>query len=163
MGGVRKGTQLFRRFESGFEGGVHLSRARLISCTRQTPGRKSRLKTRSTTRTWSSASRRIKAPRDLPGGCTRERRRQNWTRLLCGISSRVWMVRLPHASPQPDHPPNTVRPWMWPHVRCGLCRGPCASRGVVDARVRSCHGVVGAHRSKQRLYEHVGRDRAGLI
>ena len=33
----------------------------------------------------------------------------------------------------------------------------------MDARVRSCHGVVGAHRSKERLYEHAGRDRVGMI
>ena len=42
-------------------------------------------------------------------------------------------------------------------------QGMRARRGVVDARVRSCHGVLGAHRSKERLYEHAGRDRAGVI
>ena len=143
---------------------MHLSRARSSSCTRRTPGRKSRLKTRPPTRTWSSASRRMKAPRDLPGGCTRERRRQNWTRgYLCWISSRAWMVRLPHASPQPDHPPNTARPRMWPHVQTRAVQGTRARRGVVDARVRSCHGVVGAHRSKERLSAGARRSWVGVI
>ena len=73
------------------------------------------------------------------------------------------MMRLPHASPQPDHPPNTVRPWMWPHVQMRAVQGMRARRGVLDARVRSCHGVLGAHRSKERLSEHAGRDRVGVI
>ena len=97
------------------------------------------------------------------GGCTCERRRRNWTPLLCGIASGVWMMRLPHASPQPDHPPNTVRACMWPHVQMRAVQGMRARRGVVDARVRSCHGVLGAHRSKERLSEHAGRDRVGVI
>ena len=33
----------------------------------------------------------------------------------------------------------------------------------MDARVRSCHGVLGAYRSKERLSEHAGRDRVGVI
>ena len=86
-----------------------------------------------------------------------------WTPYLCGIASGVWMMRLPHASPQPDHPPNTVRACMWPHVQMRAVQGMRARRGVVDARVRSCHGVLGAHRSKERLSEHAGRDRVGVI
>ena len=52
---------------------------------------------------------------------------------------------------------------MWPHVQMRAVQGMRARRGVVDARVRSCHGVLGAHRSKERLSEHAGRDRVGVI
>ena len=52
---------------------------------------------------------------------------------------------------------------MWPHVQMRAVQGMRARRGVVDARVRSCHGVLGAYRSKERLSEHAGRDRVGVI
>ena len=52
---------------------------------------------------------------------------------------------------------------MWPHVQMRAVQGMRARRGVVDVRVRSCHGVLGAYRSKERLSEHAGRDRVGVI
>ena len=52
-GGACKGTQLFGRFELEFEGGDHLSGTRSSSCSLQSLGRRSHLKTRSPTRPWS--------------------------------------------------------------------------------------------------------------
>ena len=72
------------------------------------------------------------------------------------------MVRLPHASPQPDHPPNTVRPRMWPNVQMRAVQGPCARKGMVDVRVQSCHSVVGAHTSKEQASAHARRGRVGV-
>ena len=54
---------------------------------------------------------------------------------------------------------------MWPHVQMRAVQGMRARRGVVDARVRSRAMACweGAHRSKERLSEHAGRDRVGVI
>ena len=45
------------------------------------------------------------------------------------------MVRLPHASPRPGHPPHTVCAWLWPRCRCGL-RGGHVHGGVCWMRAR---------------------------
>ena len=69
------------------------------------------------------------------------------------------MGRLPHASPQPPHPPHTVRPWMWSNAKMRAMQGPCARRGGASPRGQSCHGEVGAHRSKERVSAHALRVR----
>ena len=69
------------------------------------------------------------------------------------------MGRLPHASPQPPHPPHTVRPWMWSNAKMQAMQGPCARRGGASPRGQSCHGEVGAHRSKERVSAHALRVR----
>ena len=68
-------------------------------------------------------------------------------------------MRLSHASPPPVHPPHTVRPWMWANAKMRAVQRPCDRRGGASARGGSCCGVVGAHRSKVRLWAHARRGR----
>ena len=150
------------KFETGFEDANDLNGPRRGSCAELTRSKKSRRKTRPAPRSWSSVSLAVKVPDTCGGGCSCERQAGRWTTLLRHIASWVWMVRLRHASPRPVHPPGNVRRWMQPNVPTQAVQGPCARRGDAIACLRSGYGVLGAHRSAERLSADAEHGHGGL-
>ena len=142
-----------RRFEVGFEGGLHLSGQRRSYGTRRAPRRKPRRETRSPTRTWSSTSLAVKGAETCRGGCTHGRRGGGGATEMGPALSSLWMVSYRGGRARPECIPNHACARKRSHGSCAAAAGLWPTRGShMRAQARGV-GWVGrtARRSEPRL------------